>query len=198
MAKMGWQAGQGLGQKGQGMTTPLVHQRSKAGGAAMIVNAEERAAAAAAAGVRTNSSACLAFHSVRKRPSASYNRPCDCPCSEACSRSCCCCWDACCGRADAHVMLLPLSANVMTSRAALQAQAQAHAQKRQRTGVALRGTPTRVVLLRNMVGPGDVDDDLEDEVRLHQRLAAWCSLSWVLMPMQHSSPARLRALNACC
>ena len=38
-------------------------------------------------------------------------------------------------------------------------------QKKQRTGVSIRGTPTRVVLLRNMVGPGDVDDDLEDEVR---------------------------------
>ena len=49
MAKMGWKAGQGLGQKGQGMTTPLEHRRSKQGGAATIVNAEERAAAAAAA-----------------------------------------------------------------------------------------------------------------------------------------------------
>ena len=28
----------------------------------------------------------------------------------------------------------------------------------------MTGTPTRVVLLRNMVGPGEVDDDLEDEV----------------------------------
>lgn len=40
-----------------------------------------------------------------------------------------------------------------------------NADKRQRVGVAIRGSPTRVVLLRNMVGPGDVDDDLEDEVR---------------------------------
>jgi hypothetical protein len=31
--------------------------------------------------------------------------------------------------------------------------------------VAFQGAPTRVILLRNMVGPGDVDDDLEDEVR---------------------------------
>lgn len=28
----------------------------------------------------------------------------------------------------------------------------------------MTGTPTRVVLLRNMVGPGEVDPDLEDEV----------------------------------
>ncbi len=37
-------------------------------------------------------------------------------------------------------------------------------------GVAFQGAPTRVVLLRNMVGPGDVDDDLEDEVR--------CLVNW--------------------
>lgn len=30
--------------------------------------------------------------------------------------------------------------------------------------VSINGTPTRVVLLRNMVGPGEVDDDLEGEV----------------------------------
>ncbi|GFQ08234.1 DNA-damage-repair/toleration protein drt111 chloroplastic [Phtheirospermum japonicum] len=30
--------------------------------------------------------------------------------------------------------------------------------------VSFNGTPTRVVLLRNMVGPGEVDDDLEGEV----------------------------------
>ena len=53
MAKMGWKSGQGLGQKGQGMTTPLEHRRSKQGGAAKIVNAEERAAAAAVAAVQS-------------------------------------------------------------------------------------------------------------------------------------------------
>ncbi|KAI3697609.1 hypothetical protein L6452_30703 [Arctium lappa] len=31
-------------------------------------------------------------------------------------------------------------------------------------GVNINGQPTRVVLLRNMVGPGEVDDDLETEV----------------------------------
>lgn len=30
--------------------------------------------------------------------------------------------------------------------------------------LGVQGTPCRVVLLRNMVGPGEVDDDLEDEV----------------------------------
>ncbi|KAL3161408.1 hypothetical protein ABBQ32_010298 [Trebouxia sp. C0010 RCD-2024] len=35
--------------------------------------------------------------------------------------------------------------------------------KKAKAGVIM-GTPTRVVLLRNMVGPGQVDDDLEDEV----------------------------------
>jgi hypothetical protein len=29
---------------------------------------------------------------------------------------------------------------------------------------AFAGKPTRVLLLRNMVGPGEVDDDLEEEV----------------------------------
>lgn len=49
--------------------------------------------------------------------------------------------------------------------------------KKQRTGVAIRGTPTRVVLLRNMVGPGDVDDDLEDEVsRLRSSRSSICTL----------------------
>jgi hypothetical protein len=32
-------------------------------------------------------------------------------------------------------------------------------------GAAFKGTPTRILLLRNMVGPGEVDEDLEEEVR---------------------------------
>lgn len=31
-------------------------------------------------------------------------------------------------------------------------------------GAAFKGTPTRILLLRNMVGPGEVDEDLEEEV----------------------------------
>lgn len=32
-------------------------------------------------------------------------------------------------------------------------------------GAAFNGPPTRVLVLRNMVGPGEVDEDLEEEVR---------------------------------
>jgi hypothetical protein len=31
-------------------------------------------------------------------------------------------------------------------------------------GVVLQGTPSKVVLLRNMVAPGEVDEHLEDEI----------------------------------
>lgn len=40
----------------------------------------------------------------------------------------------------------------------------ASAEKKAKTGVSISGPPTRVVLLRNMVGPGEVDAELEDEV----------------------------------
>ncbi|KAJ4980621.1 hypothetical protein NE237_031458 [Protea cynaroides] len=36
--------------------------------------------------------------------------------------------------------------------------------KAEKKSVNFHGIPTRVLLLRNMVGPGEVDDDLEDEV----------------------------------
>ncbi|BDA45603.1 Splicing factor 45 [Coccomyxa sp. Obi] len=40
----------------------------------------------------------------------------------------------------------------------------AHQDKRPRVGTSLQGAPSRVILLRNMVGPGEVDDELEDEI----------------------------------
>eukprot|EP01025_Chloroclados_australasicus_P006456 TRINITY_DN12082_c1_g2_i6.p2 TRINITY_DN12082_c1_g2~~TRINITY_DN12082_c1_g2_i6.p2 ORF type:complete len:257 (+),score=65.42 TRINITY_DN12082_c1_g2_i6:165-935(+) len=36
--------------------------------------------------------------------------------------------------------------------------------KRQKKGVRFEGNPTRILCIRNMVGPGEVDDQLEDEV----------------------------------
>jgi hypothetical protein len=38
-------------------------------------------------------------------------------------------------------------------------------EKRPRTGSSLVGPPSRAIVLRNMVGPGQVDEDLEEEVR---------------------------------
>ncbi|KAK9904335.1 hypothetical protein WJX75_009485 [Coccomyxa subellipsoidea] len=40
----------------------------------------------------------------------------------------------------------------------------AHQDKRPRVGTSFQGSPSRVVLLRNMVGPGEVDEELEDEI----------------------------------
>jgi hypothetical protein len=40
----------------------------------------------------------------------------------------------------------------------------AHRQPPRAQGVQLSGPPSRVVLLRNMVAPGDADEGLEDEV----------------------------------
>ncbi|CAD7694646.1 unnamed protein product [Ostreobium quekettii] len=37
-------------------------------------------------------------------------------------------------------------------------------EKKPRLGAAFEGQPTKVVLLRNMIGPGEVDNELEDEV----------------------------------
>ncbi|CAM6117112.1 unnamed protein product [Calypogeia fissa] len=45
-----------------------------------------------------------------------------------------------------------------------QQQAVQQPEKKPKIGVSISGTPTRVVLLRNMVGPGEVDGELEDEV----------------------------------
>lgn len=49
-------------------------------------------------------------------------------------------------------------------------------EKKPRQGAALVGTPSRVLVLRNMVGPGEVDEDLEEEVStagpLHARFVS--------------------------
>jgi len=92
LEKMGWKEGEGLGKHRQGMSTPLVAQKTDKR-AGVIVNAE------AAAGSRT-------------RPG---------------------------GEAEP-------------------------ADKKARVGSALQGKPSKVICLRNMVGPGEVDPDLEDEV----------------------------------
>ncbi|KAK9830194.1 hypothetical protein WJX72_010226 [[Myrmecia] bisecta] len=65
-------------------------------------------------------------------------------------------------------MITPLVAQKTGGRTGVIANAEARdaaerASKRAK-GVALQGTPTKVVCMRNMVGPGEVDEDLEDEV----------------------------------
>ncbi len=56
-------------------------------------------------------------------------------------------------------------------------------------GAVITGPPTKVVLLRNMVGPGQVDEDLEDEVGIVQGRDLSCILqslvSWGTHKYQH-------------
>ncbi|KAK1425611.1 hypothetical protein QVD17_20965 [Tagetes erecta] len=62
----------------------------------------------------------------------------------------------------------PLMAKKTDRRAGVIVNASEQSEKKTRAsgsvGVSINGVPTRVVLLRNMVGPGEVDDDLEAEV----------------------------------
>lgn len=51
-------------------------------------------------------------------------------------------------------------------------------------GAAFNGPPTRVLVLRNMVGPGEVDEDLEEEVSC----GAGVLLVLQLPPQLHPSP----------
>ena len=53
----------------------------------------------------------------------------------------------------------------------------------------IRGSPSKVILLRNMVGPGEVDDDLEDEVSLSHNPSLILPCSYCLR--QSQGPAML-------
>lgn len=58
----------------------------------------------------------------------------------------------------------PLMAKKTDRRAGVIVNASETKPEKKAKGVNLNGPPTRVLLLRNMVGPGEVDDELEDEV----------------------------------
>ncbi|KAI5571277.1 hypothetical protein POPTR_011G098100v4 [Populus trichocarpa] len=58
----------------------------------------------------------------------------------------------------------PLMAKKTDRRAGVIVNASESKPEKKVKSVNLNGTPTRVLLLRNMVGPGEVDDELEDEV----------------------------------
>ncbi|XP_050237884.1 DNA-damage-repair/toleration protein DRT111, chloroplastic [Mercurialis annua] len=58
----------------------------------------------------------------------------------------------------------PLMAKKTDRRAGVIVNATETKQEKKVKSVNFNGTPTRVLLLRNMVGPGEVDDELEDEV----------------------------------
>ena len=58
----------------------------------------------------------------------------------------------------------------------------------------IRGVPSKVILLRNMVGPGEVDDALEDEVSLSHHPSLTLPCSYCLR--QPQGPAMLHSLGS--
>jgi splicing factor 45 len=62
-------------------------------------------------------------------------------------------------------MATPLVAQKTAANAGVIVNAEQPGDKRARPGSQFVGVPCRVVVLRNMVGPGEVDEDLEEEVR---------------------------------
>eukprot|EP00878_Enallax_costatus_P009125 GHUV01009539.1.p1 GENE.GHUV01009539.1~~GHUV01009539.1.p1 ORF type:complete len:208 (+),score=77.54 GHUV01009539.1:61-624(+) len=61
-------------------------------------------------------------------------------------------------------MATPLVAQKTAAHAGVIVNADLPPDKRQKTGAVFNGPPTRVLVLRNMVGPGEVDEELEEEV----------------------------------
>lgn len=154
LEKMGWREGQGLGRNRQGMATPLVAQKTAAHAGMGSRRWQVGSCSSRGSDVMD---AWLCHHGeVPDRQRTSQ----DASGLYAVILASWCLSTLEDGAFTVLCVPLCLCSGVIVN-------ADLPADKRPRLqGAAFNGPPTRVLVLRNMVGPGEVDEDLEEEVRL--------------------------------
>lgn len=159
MAKYGFRDGQGLGKQEQGMSMALqVEKTSKRGG--RIIHERESATALGSGGTSSPGRSADGG-SITPPPSESMLMPTNIAASASTPSAVI--QQPALANTIAQQLMLPPS--IIPSTAVVAASKTGPAPAEEPTITEIMKAPSKVVLLRNMVGPGDVDNDLEPEVK---------------------------------